>query len=191
MKKFVTLIITAIAIISLSLTSCEKDKEGNLTNTLKVGNKTYTLGAACCYSYEIDGINKYNLFFVNKSIWNNNGDWSSSNNTYANGYEVNLHYLYANGSSLDELPDGKYTYGNEYTDHTHSGDSDYMFYDSNGKPGRWIDMGQNYVKASKLAIEVKHISDKIYEIKFTDAVDYDGNRVNGYYKGTINFFRPR
>ena len=189
MKKFLTLIITAIAIISL--TSCQKEKEGDLTNTLKVGNKTYTLGAANCYSYEINGINKYNLFFANKSIWNNNGDWSTSEQTFANGYEVNLHYLYANGSSLDELPDGKYTFGDEYTDHTHSGDSDYMFYTKIGKPGRWIDMGQNYAKKSKLAIEVKHISDKTYEIKFTGAVDYDGNKVSGYYKGTINFYRPR
>lgn len=147
-------------IVILSLTSCEKGKEGDLPNTLKVGNKTYTLGAACCYSYEINGINKYNLFLAHKTIWNNIGDWVSSSQTYANG------------SSLDELPDGNYAYGDEYKDHTHSGDSDYMFYDNNGKPGRWIDMGQDYVKTSKLAIEVKHISDKIYEIKFTGPVDF-------------------
>ena len=93
MKKFLIFILTAVVI--LSLTSCEKGKEGDLPNTLKVGNKTYTLSAACCYSYEINGINKYNLFFAHKTIWNNIGDWVSSAQTYANGYEVNLLYLYA------------------------------------------------------------------------------------------------
>ena len=99
--------------------------------------------------------------------------------------------MYANGSSLDVLPDGKYTFGKEYEGFRHSGDSDYMFYDKWGTPGRWIDMGQNYVQKSKLVIEVKHINGNIYEIEFTGAVDYDGNTVSGYYKGIVDFFRPR
>ena len=94
-------------------------------------------------------------------------------------------------TSLDELPDGKYTFGKEYEGFRHSGDSDYMFYDKWGTPGRWIDMGQNYVQKSKLVIDVKRISDNIYEIEFAGAVDYDGNTVNGRYKGAVDFFRPR
>ena len=47
-------------------------------------------------------------------------------------------------------------------------------------------MGQSYVPKSKLVIEVKHVSDNIYEIEFTGAVDYDGNTVSGYYKGAID-----
>ena len=189
MKKFLTFIVAAI--VMASFTACEKDKGGDLPNTLEIGNKTYTIGAACCFSYEIQGINKYNLFFADGVLWNNNGDWVSTNNARADGFEVNLHYLYANGPSLDVLPDGKYTYGKEYENFRHSGDSDYMFCDKWGGPGRWIDMGQNYVPKSKLVIEVKHISDNIYEIEFTGAVDYDGNTVSGYYKGAIDFFRPR
>ena len=188
MKKFLIFIVAAI--VMANFTACDK-KEADLPNTLEIGDKTYTIGAACCFSYEIQGINKYNLFFSDRLLWNNNGDWVSSGNSYANGFEVNLHYLYANGSSLDELPEGKYTFGKEYVSSTHSGDSDYMFYDKWGSPGRWVDMGQNYVQKSKLVIEVKRISDKIYEIEFTGAVDYDGNAVNGYYKGTVDFFRPR
>ena len=61
-----------------------------------------------------------------------------------------------------------------------------MFCDKWGGPGRWIDMGQSYVPKSKLVIEVKHVSDNIYEIEFTGAVDYDGNTVRGYYKGAID-----
>ena len=189
MKKFLIFIVAAI--VMANFTSCEKDKGGDLPNTLEIGDKTYTIGAACCFSYEIQGINKYNLFFTNTLVWNNNRDWSSSANTFANGFEVNLHYLYANGSSLDELPDGKYTFGKEYEGFRHSGDSDYMFYDKWGTPGRWIDMGQNYVQKSKLVIDVKHINGNIYEIEFTGAVDYDGNTVNGRYKGAVDFFRPR
>ena len=111
MKKFLIFIVAAI--VMANFTSCDK-KDADLPNTLKIGDKTYTIGAACCFSYEIQGINKYNLFFTNTLVWNKNGDWSSSANTFANGFEVNLHYLYANGSSLDELPDGKYTFGKEY-----------------------------------------------------------------------------
>ena len=190
MKKFLIFIFAAI--VMTSFTACEKDKGGDLPNTLEIGDKTYTIGAACCFSYEINGINKYNLFFANGVLWDNNGDWvSSKNSSRSDGFEVNLHYLYANGSSLDVLPDGKYTYGKEYENFRHSGDSDYMFCDKWGEQGRWIDMGQNYVQKSKLAIEVKHISDNIYEIEFTGAVDYDGNTVSGYYKGIVDFFRPR
>ena len=190
MKKFLIFIFAAI--VMTSFTACEKDKGGDLPNTLEIGDKIYTIGAACCFSYEIQGINKYNLFFANGVLWDNNGDWvSSKNSSRSDGFEVNLHYLYANGSSLDVLPDGKYTYGKEYENFRHSGDSDYMFCDKWGEQGRWIDMGQNYVQKSKLAIEVKHISDNIYEIEFTGAVDYDGNTVSGYYKGIVDFFRPR
>ena len=188
MKKF--LILVAAAIVMANFTSCDK-KDADLPNTLKIGDKTYTIGAACCFSYEIQGINKYNLFFSDRMIWDNNGDWIPSGNVYSNGLEVNLHYLYANGSSLDELPDGKYSFGKENKSFTHSGDSDYMFYDKWGGPGRWVDMGQNYVDKSKLEIEVKRISGKIYEIEFTGAVDYDGNTVSGYYKGAVDYFRPR
>ena len=188
MKKFLIFIVAAI--VMANFTSCDK-KDADLPNTLKIGDKTYTIGAACCFSYEINGINKYNMFFANSVLWNNNGDWISANNARADGFEVNLHYLYANGSSLDVLPDGKYVFGKEYENFRHSGDSDYMFCDKWGGPGRWVDMGQNYVPKSKLEIEVKRITDKIYEIEFTGAVDYDGNTVNGYYKGAVDFFRPR
>jgi hypothetical protein len=189
MRKFIILLVAAI--LMTGFTSCKKDKDGDLPNTLTIGTKTYKIGAACCYSYEIQNINKYNLFLTNKITWNYNGDMTTNSSTYVNGYEINLHYLYANGSSLNELPSGRYKYGDEYESFTHSGDSDYMFYDANGKPGRWIDMGQSYAKNSKLVIDVKHINDNIYEIKFSGAVDYDGKTVNGHYKGEVYFYRPR
>ena len=189
MRKFIILLVAAI--LMTGFTACQKEKEGDLPNKLYIGKKSYTMAAACCYSYEYQNINKYNLFFTHRLNWNKNGDWVSYNDAYANGFEVNLHYLHAQGTSLDMLPDGEYTFDNDAGSFTHSGESDYMFYDKNGKPGRWIDMGQSYVGKSKLIIEIKHISDKTYEIKFTGATDYDGNAVSGYYKGEVDFYRPR
>lgn len=187
MKKFLTLMIAAALMISF--TACEKDDNGkDLPNILKIGDRTYEIGAACCYWGIEDDISVYDLWFTNKKLWNSQGNWELPDSEYANGFEVNIYNLFAQGATRGEIASGKYTYSTEGKCPAHDGLSDYGFYDENGNFGDYIEIGQGEVEASNLVIEIKHINGTIYEIKFTGGVDERGNSVNGYYKGEVDIY---
>lgn len=190
MKKILTLMIAAALMIGF--TACEKDDSGKNggkeTNALHVGDKTYKIGASCCYCYEYGEYSYYSLWFANKKTWNNDGHWPEDDAIYANGFEINIYDLYVTSATPGQITTGKYTYSEESGNFTHTGESDYCFYDENGDSDGYIEFGQFYVEESNLVIEVKHISGNIYEIKFTGGVDESGNPVSGYYKGKVDTF---
>ena len=185
MKKLLTLMLAAAAMISF--TACEKDGDKDLPNEIIIGAESYTLNAACCYYY-MDSDHEtveYDLWFADRKYWNDNGDWPIEDSNYANALEVNLYNLYAKGVAEGSLPTGKFTYGDSWENLKHDGRSDYTINDEDGETN-WTGMGQDYVEESKLTIEIKHIKGNIYEIKLTGGVDENGKPVNGYYKGEFD-----
>ena len=187
MKKILTLMIAAAMMIGF--TACEKEnKEEEKPNILQIGDRTYEIGASCCYWAIEDEWSFYDLWFTNKKLWNSQGSWEMPDSECANGFEVNIYDLLSQGATRGEIASGKYTYSTEVINFAHDGSSDYGFYDENGNFGDYIEFGQEYVADSKLVIKVKHINDNIYEIEFTGGVDERGNPVSGYYKGAIDMF---
>lgn len=188
MKKILTLMIAAAMMIGF--TACEKEnKEEEKPNILQIGDRTYEIGASCCYLAIEDGWSFYDLWFTNKKLWNSQGSWELPDSEYANGFEVNVYDLAAIGADPAKIASGTYTYSeNAEVNFSHDGFSDYGFYDENGNFNGYIEFGQDNVAESKLVIKVKHINDNIYEIEFTGGVDERGNPVSGYYKGVIDMF---
>ncbi len=185
MKKLFTLMIAVAAMISF--TACEKDgNEPELPNEIVIGTKTYPLGGAVSYFYASEKL--YNLWFADKVYWDKNGDWTEDDSKYANGIEVNVYELFADGITKGSLPTGRFIYSDSFANMTHSGYSDYMLYNETGNGEGWSEFGQENVQESKLVIEIKHIKGNIYEIIFTGGVDENGNAVNGYYKGAVDIF---
>lgn len=179
------------AALMIGFTACEKDDNGkDQPNILKIGDRTYEIGAACCYWGIYDDYSNYDLWFTNKKLWNSQGNWDLPDSECANGFEVNVYDLFAPANiEPGKIREGKYTYSSNSDEvFVHDGYSDYGFYDENGNFGDYIEFGQEYVEASKLEIEIKHINGNIYEIKFTGGVDERGNSVNGYYKGEVDMF---
>jgi hypothetical protein len=185
MKRF--LFILTLALVALA--GCKKDPapEQDLPDILQIGDRTYEIGAACCYWGQDYGYTDYDIWFANKKVWDDEGMWPNESNN-ANGFEVNLYAIYADGATPGEIAAGKYTYSAEPGNFVHDGDSDYGFYDENGDLSEYIEFGQYFVEESELVIEVKHISGNIYEIRFSGGVDSKGNPVSGYYKGEIDMF---
>lgn len=191
MKKILTLMMTAALMIGF--TACEKDDDGpgggNGGNIFQIGNKTYTIGAACCYWGDIDGYVEYDMWFANKQLWNDEGSWNLPPEECVNGFEINVYTLFADPYTPGKIKDGTYTLGYDYGDLVHSGSSDYGFYDENGDfADDYIEFGQEYVNKSNLVIKVKNISGNIYEITATGGVDENGNAINIYYKGEVDMF---
>ena len=192
MKKILTLMMAAALMIGF--TACEKDDGGpgggNGGNIFQLGNKTYTIGAACCYwGIDDDGYVYYDMWFANKQLWNDEGNWNLPSEEYVNAFEINVYDLYADTDTPSKIKDGTYTYDYDYGDLVHDGSSDYAFYDENGIfQDEYIEFGQGYVDKSNLVIEVKNISGNIYEIKATGGVDENGNAINIYYKGEVDMF---
>ena len=187
MKKILTLMIAAAMMIGF--TACEKENEKEKPNTLQIGDRTYEIGASCCYWAIEDEWSFYDLWFTNKKLWDNQGSWELPESECANGFEVNVYDLWVIGADPGKIASGTYTYSEDVeANFAHDGSSDYGFYDENGNFGDYIEFGQEYVEASKLEIEIKHINGNIYEIKFTGGVDEEGNSVNGYYKGEVDMF---
>lgn len=192
MKKILTLMMAAALMIGF--TACEKDDDGpgggNGGNIFQIGNKTYTIGAACCYLDIEDGYVCYNMWFANKQLWNDEGNWDFlPREECVNGFEINVYDLYADNGTPGKIKDGTYTYDYDYGDLVHSGSSDYAFYDENGDlADEYTEFGQEYVDESNLVIKVKNISGNIYEITATGGVDENGNAINIYYKGEVDMF---
>ena len=195
MKKILSLMMAAALMIGF--TACEKDDDGpgggNGGNIFQVGNKTYTIGAACCYWGNEDGYVWYDLWFANKKFWDNEGNWILPDEERANGFEINVYDLYVDDDTdtPGKIKDGTYTFVGDYDygDLVHDGSSDYGFYDENGIfQDDYIEFGQGNVYESNLVIEVKNISGNIYEIKATGGVDENGNAINIYYKGEVNMY---
>lgn len=194
MKKILTLMMAAALMIGF--TACEKDDNGpggggNGANIFQVGNKTYTIGAACCYWGDEDGYVWYDLWFTNKQLWDNEGNWNLPDEEYANAFEINVYDLFADTDTPGKIKDGTYTFigDSDYRDLVHSGSSDFGFYDENGIfQYDYIEFGQGNVDESNLVIEVKNISGNIYEIKATGGVDPNGNAINIYYKGKVDIY---
>jgi hypothetical protein len=192
MKKILTLMMAAALMIGF--TACEKDDDGpgggNGGNIFQIGNKTYTIGAACCYWGTEDGYVWYDMWFANKQLWNDEGNWPDGDDIFnPNGFVINVYDLCADNGTPGKIKDGTYTLGYDYGDLVHSGNSDYALYDENGDfADDYIEFGQEYVDESNLVIKVKNISGNIYEITATGGVDENGNAINIYYKGEVDMF---
>jgi hypothetical protein len=182
------LFILTLALVALA--GCKKDPapEPDLPDTLQIADRTYEIGAACCYFSTDSEYTKYDLWFTNKKLWTDVGDWPEDIDNSNGGFEVNVYNLVAIGAAPGEIAAGKYTYSTEPGNFVHDGFSDYGVYDENGHFGDYIEFGQSHVEESELVIEIKHISGNIYEIKFTGGVDERGNTVSGYYKGVVDIF---
>ena len=189
MKKLFTLMVAVAAMISF--TACEKDDNGkDLPNILKIGDKTYPLGAGTFRYIPIDGNMHFFITLADKVYWDKDGNTPDDGNSiYANAFALSLYTLVGSGQSTD-LQDGKYTFsesGEKILSHT--GTALYVLYDKNGNvtlPPHFF--GQSNIPASQLEIEIKHIKGNIYEIKFTGGIDESGNPINGYYKGVMDKF---
>lgn len=185
MKKILTLMIAAAMMIGF--TACEKENEKEKPNSFQIGDKTYEIGASCCYLETYDEYIVYDMWFANKQLWSDKGNWPEDIDN-ANGFEVNVYNFAALGAAPGKIASGTYIYSQDEGNFIHDGFSDYGFYDENGNFGDYIEFGQDTVAESKLVIKVKHINDNIYEIEFTGGVDEKGNPVSGYYKGAIDMF---
>ena len=184
------LFILTLALVALA--GCKKDPapEPDIPDTLQIADRTYEIGAACCYYSTDSGYTDYDLWFANKKLWNDVGNWpvDPKDLDNPNGFEVNVYRLSVKGATPGEIASGTYTYSAEYGSFVHDGRSDYGFYDENGNPNEYFEFGQDDVEESDLVIEIKHISGNIYEIKFTGGVDERGNSISGYYKGEVDIF---
>lgn len=176
----------------ISFTACEKENnEKVLPNEFTIGTDTRALGGAICYCYVDDNqeMIEYDIWLADKVHWDANGVWEDINATnYSNSFEANIYNLYAKGVAEGSMPTGKFTYSLNEEHLTHDGSSDYLVYDENGNYDDYINYGQEYVESSKLEIEIKHISNNIYELKLTGGVDVFGNAVSGYYKGAFDIY---
>lgn len=193
MKKILTLMMAAALMIGF--TACEKDDDGpgggNGGNIFQIGNKTYTIGAACCFWDIEDEYVCYDMWFANKQLWNDEGNWYLPPEECVNGFEINVYDLFVDDDTdtPGKIKDGTYTLSYDYGDLVHDGTSDYAFYDENGDFSEdWIEFGQADVDESNLVIKVKNISGNIYEITATGGVDENGNAINIYYKGEVDMF---
>jgi hypothetical protein len=182
------LFILTLALVALA--GCKKDPapEPDLPDTLQIADRTYEIGAACCYFTTGSEYTEYDLWFANKKLWTDVGNWPDDIDN-SNGFEVNVYNLFVKGATPGEIASGTYTYlPNGEGNFVHDGFSDYGFYAENGNFNGYLEFGQGYVEESELVIEIKHISGNIYEIKFTGGVDVRGNPVSGYYKGEVDIF---
>ena len=186
MKKLLTLMLAAAAMISF--TACEKDGAENRKSEFTVGTSTYELTHSCCYpksrvSNDLQ-YTRYDIYLTNGKFWDNTGEWTDES-IYATANMVNLYYLYALTSTQEVIQSGTYKYSDEPGHLTFNSGPEYCVND------KWHDFSHEGNPGSNVEITITHISDNVYEIIFTGGRDENGNAISGYYKGAVDFYRPK
>ncbi len=190
MKKLVkrTFIFSFSVVLLISCINKEKEdetpitKDSTVTNYLKIGTTKITLGTGMLENYGLssmendsnyyyDGYN-FDLYLFEKgiSIFSDEGEYFP----VGNGAYVYFELYSAKGTFLDT---GKYTFSLTEPFATKTFDCGVFSLD--------FETEEDYTIISSGSINVKKSND-IYEITI-DCLGDDGQRITGYYKGTLNY----
>ena len=94
------------AALMIGFTACEKDDNGkDQPNILKIGDRTYEIGASCCYWETYDEYVIYDMWFANKKLWSDKGNWPEEVDN-PNGFEINVYNLAAIGAAPGKISSG-------------------------------------------------------------------------------------
>ena len=172
----------------ISFTACEKEAMDDVPSYIQIGEKTHYLGGAVGYfNQNSEGVKRFYLSLTDKVYWDDNGDWHIPIGG-SQKIEVNLSTLAAKNVEAGKLPEGKFTYSEEIENLKHTGFAEYKISESPETLNPFVFFGQAEVAESQLVIEIKHVKDKVYEIKFTGGIDQEGNAVSGHYQGIVDIF---
>ena len=184
MKK--TIFLLAAVVISLTHYSCSKDddNEQSKKNQFTVGSNNYELSKGILeyqgyndykkeYGYSIELLSSEVLFESRVNF--NDDNWPSFEFT-GSGHWISIEFE----STIKDNITGTYT--DDYALYV----TDFNFSNVIEHEVNW-ELSEGIWSDDKIQLEIKEIGSNEYEISFS-FIDDNGKSVNGYYKGTLEYF---
>jgi len=171
MKRKLIHVLAVLAIMSVFISSCNKDNGPD--NYMKIDDRTYSLSKGYClyYGHSSDYLGYDIQVCIGSSKVNYNGTWSGSGNMLWFGLA---------SSSEQELPDGTYTFS--YTFPL----PNFSFIGSSNWETGWNTSDMKSATLDAGEVQIRNLGDNVYEFTVNCTDMYD-QTVTAHFKGIFTF----